>query len=133
MKITRAADYAIRLLAHLAAGEVETTSSELSQELGVPFTHLAKLVPTLSRHGFLFTKKGKGGGLRLALDPKKINLVQVIEAVEGPLVISDCIHNDASCKFSNKCKVRKCFSIVRQKMRQVLEETFISDLALSYS
>lgn len=133
MKLTRASDYAIRLLAHLAAGEVETTSSELSRELGVPFNHLAKLVQSLSRRGFLFTRKGKGGGLRLAIDPKKINLAAVIEAIEGPIVVSDCIFNKKSCRFSGKCKARKCFNKVRIKMRQVLAETYISDLAFQYS
>lgn len=133
MKITRASDYAIRLLAHLAAGEVETTSGELSSELGIPFNHLAKLVQTLSRRGFLFTRKGRGGGLSLALDPKKINLADVIEAIEGPLVVSDCVGNKKSCRFSGKCKARQCFSKVRIKMRQVLAETYISDLAFQYS
>lgn len=133
MKITRASDYAIRLLAHLAAGEVETTASILADELGIPFNHIAKLVQTLSRRGFLLTRKGKGGGLRLAVDPKKINLAEVIEAVEGPLTVSDCIFNRQSCKFSGKCKARKCLSQVRNKMREMLAETYIADLALQYN
>jgi len=133
MKITRASDYAIRLLAHLAAGEIETTSQVLAEELGIPLNHLAKLVQTLARRGFLSTRKGKGGGLRLAIDPKKINLAQVIEAVEGPLVISECLFNRQSCSFTTKCKVRKCLATVRQQMRQTLARTTISDLALQYN
>ncbi|MEA3493149.1 MAG: Rrf2 family transcriptional regulator [Candidatus Margulisiibacteriota bacterium] len=68
----------------------------------------------------------------MAIDPKKINLAEVIEAIEGPLVISDCIFNKRSCLFSGKCKARKCFSMVQSKMHEMLHKTYISDLALHY-
>jgi Rrf2 family nitric oxide-sensitive transcriptional repressor len=132
MKITRASDYAIRLLAHLAAGEVETTGGELANELGIPFNHLSKLIQKLARRGFLSTRKGKGGGLRLAVNPKNINLAQVIEVVEGPLVLSECILNRSSCQFSGKCKARKCLAGIKQRMNQMLVDTTIFDLALQY-
>ncbi|MBU0672508.1 MAG: Rrf2 family transcriptional regulator [Candidatus Margulisbacteria bacterium] len=133
MQITRASDYAIRLLAHLAAGEVETTSQTLSNELGVPLNHLAKLVQNLARRGYLITRKGKGGGLRLAVDPKKINLAQVIEAIEGPIMINKCLFHSQSCRFSRKCKVRKCLGGVQGKIQEMLASTTIFDMALQYS
>ncbi|MBU1026294.1 MAG: Rrf2 family transcriptional regulator [Candidatus Margulisbacteria bacterium] len=133
MKITRASDYAIRLLSHLAAGEIQTTSEELSGELGIPLNHLAKLVQVLGRRGFLLTRKGRGGGLRLGIDPKKVNVAQVIEAIEGPIVISECILNRKACNFSNKCKARKCLGALKQKMFNLLSGTSIADLALQYN
>ena len=133
MKITRATDFAIRLLAHLAAGEVETTCQKLSRELGIPYNHLAKLIQIMSRSGFVITKKGKGGGLRLAVDPKKINLAEVMEAVEGPVMINDCLLNKASCRFSGKCKARKCLGRVKSKINELLLKTSIYDIALSYN
>jgi len=133
MKITRAADYAIRLLAHLAVGEVETTSATLADELGIPLNHLAKLVQTLARQGYLFTKKGKGGGLKLALDPKKIKLAQIIEAVEGPIMVNECVFNHKNCKYSGKCKVRRCLKDVRGKIHEILMGTSIFDVALQYN
>ena len=133
MKITRATDFAIRLLAHLAAGEVETTCQVLSRELGIPYNHLAKLIQIMSRRGFVITKKGKGGGLRLAVDPKKINLAEVMEAVEGPVMINDCLLNKKSCRFSGKCKARKCLGAVKNQINQMLMKTTIHDIALSYN
>lgn len=129
MKITKASDFAIRLLTHLAAGEKEGTSQELARKLDIPFNHLAKLVQNLSRRGFLITRRGKGGGLKLAVDPKKINLTEVIEAVEGPIVINECIFNRERCRFSKECKVRKCLSRVRYKIHEILSATSILDLA----
>ena len=133
MKITRATDYAIRLLAHLAAGEVETTSATLASELGIPLNHLAKLVQTLARQGYLFTRRGKGGGLRLAIDPKKIKLAQIVEAVEGPIIVNECVLNNRNCKFSGKCKVRRCLKDVRSKIHEMLMATSIFDVALQYN
>jgi Rrf2 family nitric oxide-sensitive transcriptional repressor len=131
MKITRASDYAIRLLTHLATREEEGTSGELGKELDIPFNHLAKLVQILARKGYLITRKGKGGGLKLAADPKKIDLAEVIEAIEGPIVLSDCLFHRKSCRFSKNCKFRKCLSGVRSKIYQLFSNTTIFDLVTS--
>ncbi len=128
MKITKASDYAIRLLTHLAAGEKEGTSEEFARELDIPFNHLAKLVQNLSRRGFLITRKGRGGGLKLAADPQSINVGAVIEAVEGPILISECIFKREHCRFSRECKVRKCLARVRYKIQEILSTTSILDL-----
>lgn len=131
MKLTRAADYAIRILTHLASNNVESTSSDLAVKLDIPFNHIAKLVQMLSRNGFLLTRKGKGGGLKLAVNPKNINLYDVIEIIEGPMVLSDCILNLESCKFGKKCKVRRHLVKVRGKMQEMFSSATIFDLASS--
>ncbi len=128
MKITRASDFAIRLLVHLASKGGEGTSQELAKEINVSFNHLAKLVPILARHGFIITQKGKGGGIRLVKNPRKIDLAEVIEAIEGPIVISDCIFHKSSCCFSKKCKARKCLNKVRQGMLKILSKTTVKEL-----
>jgi len=128
MKLTRATDYALRILTHLASGGEGATSEELAQKLDVPFNHAAKLVQVLARKGYLVTRKGKGGGLRLSVDPKKIDLSAVIEAIEGPLIISDCLFHRDYCRFSPKCKVRKALARVRARMNEVLSSTTIYDL-----
>ena len=128
MKITRAADYAIRLLIHLAWDGGEWTSRELSGELDIPLNHLAKLVQSLARRGYLLTRKGKGGGLKLAMNPKKVSVADIIEAIEGPIVVSECILHKKSCRFSGKCQARKCLSQLRQQMQKTLQATSIYDL-----
>lgn len=129
MKLTRASDYGIRLLTCLASGCGEGTSEEFAKKLDIPFNHLAKLVQVLARRGFLVTTKGKGGGLKLAVDPRKINLAGVIEAIEGPLVMSDCIFHRESCRFSAKCRIRRVLAKARDKMNSVFLKTTIFDLA----
>jgi len=131
MKITRASDYAIRLLAHLASNGLEGKSDELARDLDIPFNHLAKLVQALARRGYLATRRGKGGGIKLAVDPRDISLRQVIEAVEGPLVISNCLFHREICRFSPKCRARQCLALVRQKINEVFSATTIFDLGIT--
>ena len=73
------------------------------------------------------------GGLKLAADPKKISLAAVVTAIEGPVMISDCLLNKASCPFSGKCKARKCLGAVKSRINQLLGATTIYDIALSYN
>jgi Rrf2 family protein len=133
MKLTRAADFAIRLLTRLAQEDRSWTNRELSKELDIPLNHLSKLVQQLSRRQFLLTRKGRGGGVRLAVDPKKINMADVVEVVEGPVIISDCIFNRRSCRFSKKCKARKCLGDIRNKIHKMLADTCIQDLVVTNS
>ena len=128
MNITKAADYAIRFLVQLVRQGGEGSCREIAEEIKVPFNHLAKLVNTLSRNGYLLTRKGKGGGIKLARDPKKIDLAEVVELIEGPITISDCILHRSSCSFSASCRVRPCWVKIKQQIRQYLSQQKLADL-----
>ncbi len=129
MNITRAVDYAFRLLTFLAAQGGEGSTRDMACEIDVSFNHLSKLVQRLSNAGILITKKGKGGGIKLSKPATKISLAEVYEAIEGPLYINDCLFHRKSCKFSGKCKVRKCLGKIQKKIRDMLSEQNILDLA----
>ena len=131
MIINRGSDFAIRLLIHLAAEGREMTSGEAAKKVDVPLNHLAKLVQILSKKGFIITRKGKGGGLKLAKAPGKINLAEVIEAVEGPIALSNCVFNRKCCRFSGKCKVRECLGTVQAKVHDMLAAKTIADVVCS--
>ncbi|MFA4844907.1 MAG: Rrf2 family transcriptional regulator [Candidatus Margulisiibacteriota bacterium] len=129
MNITRASDFAIRILVRLAVDGEATTCEALAKEIDVPYNHVAKIVQLLARRGFLLTRRGKCGGLSLAVDPRRISLADVIEAVEGPLTISHCVLRKESCRFSPKCKVRTCFGAVQAKIRGMLADRTILEMA----
>ena len=129
MNITKATDYAFRLLTHLAAKGGGGSSRELAGQIDVPFNHLAKLVQRLSNAGLLVTKKGKGGGIKLSKPASKINLAEVYEAIEGPLCLSDCLFHRKSCRFSKKCKVRKCLGKIQRQINRMLAQKNIMELA----
>jgi Rrf2 family protein len=128
MKLTRATDYAVRLLTYLAANGLEGKSIEIAKELNIPFNHLAKLVHTLGRQGYLFNRKGKAGGIRLAVDPKKTSLIEIIEAMEGPLALNDCLQSKDNCENSANCRFRRHLARIQEAMRESLGKSTISDL-----
>ncbi|MBU0572947.1 MAG: Rrf2 family transcriptional regulator [Candidatus Margulisiibacteriota bacterium] len=127
MKLTRSSDYAVRLLIHLAR-EGEGTSRKFARDLKIPFNHLSKVVQTLARKGYLISRKGKGGGISLAKEPSKIVVGKVIEDVEGPMVLSECILNLNACSFSKSCKFRKKLTSIKKCLHDLFSTT-ISELA----
>src|SRR3989339_36451 len=129
MKLTRTADYAVRLLISLAANGGEGTVKKKAEELNAPANHMVKVVHLLSRKGFLLTKKGKGGGFKLAVSPSKIRLSEVIEAAEGPVVVSDCLLHPEDCKLSKGCNFRKLLFVLRNDFKKALHDKTINDLA----
>lgn len=124
MKLTRASDFALRLLRQLSR-DTEGSSALMAQKLGIPFNHLAKIVQRLNREGFIIAKKGKGGGLRLARPAAKIKLSDVIEAMEGPFTLSDCLLSGELCQFSHSCKLRRKL----RQARDLLNDLFSGSVA----
>ena len=87
MKITRQADYATRAILYLARfnrGE-RVSTSQVAKEQKIPQSFLAKIISQLSVAGLLHTSRGARGGISLAREPEQITLLEVIEAIDGPI------------------------------------------------
>lgn len=107
MELTRKGDYAIRAMVYLAQqqpGQVIQTSM-ISQTQGIPETFLTKIIQTLQKAGLLITTRGVQGGVQLALPAAEISLLQVMEAVEGPLRLNRCARHQDACERSSFCPV----------------------------
>jgi len=105
MQITRQADYAVRAvlyLAQLGTGNRAATS-KIAEEKHIPPSFLAKIVSQLSIAGLLHTSRGARGGVTLARAPEAISLLEVVEAIDGPIRLNECAHSDGMCTFSNEC------------------------------
>jgi len=105
MQITRQADYAVRAvlyLAHLGRGNRAATS-KIAEEKHIPPSFLAKIISQLSIAGLLNTSRGARGGVTLARDPGEITLLEVVEAIDGPIRLNECAHDDGMCGLSNDC------------------------------
>ena len=105
MQITRQADYAVRAvlyLARLGAGNRAATS-QIAAEQHIPPSFLAKIISQLSIAGLLSTSRGARGGVTLARQPDKITLLEVVEAIDGPIRLNECAHADGMCAFEDDC------------------------------
>jgi Rrf2 family protein len=108
MQITRQADYAVRAVAYLAqlGPDRRAATSQIAEEKHIPPSFLAKIVSQLSVAGLLQTSRGARGGVSLARDPEDISLLEVVEAIDGPIVLNECAVDHSACTFSEDCPLQ---------------------------
>jgi Rrf2 family protein len=109
MQITRQADYAVRAVHYLAQLEPDqrAATSTIAQEQHIPPSFLAKIVSQLSVAGLLQTSRGARGGVSLARPPEEISLLDVVEAIDGPILLNECVGDSgSSCTYGNDCPMR---------------------------
>ncbi len=105
MQITRQADYAVRAVLYLTRLGVgnKAATSKIAQDQHIPPSFLAKIVSQLSIAGLLHTSRGAHGGVTLARNPEDISLLDVVEAIDGPIRLNECVHADGMCAFADDC------------------------------
>ena len=108
MQITRQADYAVRAVSYLAqiGADRRAATSQIAKEQQIPPSFLAQIVSQLSVAGLLQTSRGARGGVTLAKAPEEISLLEVVEAIDGPILLNDCVSDSNDCEFADKCLVR---------------------------
>lgn len=132
MQITKQADYAVRAILHLARNRgARTATGMIAAEQHIPPSFLAKIVAQLSVVGLLNTSRGAQGGVSLARDPKDITLLEVIEAIDGPIRLNDCVGEDhASCFLAETCPLRSVWSEAQERLVAHLKQVNFADMAL---
>ncbi len=130
MQITRQADYAVRAVLHLArAGNTErAATSSIAKEQRIPPSFLAKIISQLSIAGLLHTSRGARGGVTLAREPKDITLLEVVEAIDGPIQLNECVANDGVCTFEEDCPIRPVWCNAQDELVKRLKGTSFADM-----
>ncbi len=132
MKVSTKGDYGIRALIELAHhyGEVKPTQSgEIAARQSIPESYLEQLLTTLRRAGFIRSVRGPQGGHALIRDPESIPVSEVIVALEGSILPSDCLDESSACSKGGGCAQRDMWQAVREAILGVLENATIADLA----
>jgi Rrf2 family protein len=130
LKLTKAGDYAIQAMLHLASLPEGTYAmrSEIARAQSSPSSFVAKILRRLVRAKLLTSSRGVHGGFSLARPPAEINFLQVIEAIEGPLRLVDCSHNGAGCSREPECPAASVWGLVENSMRHILSTTSLEEL-----
>lgn len=124
MQITRQADYAIRAVRYLAKqGEERSATSTVAKEMKIPPSFLAKIISQLSIAGLLHTSRGARGGVTLARAARDISVLDVVEAIDGPILLNECVGDPANCSFSDECLVHPIWVEVQDTLVKRLRET----------
>lgn len=133
MKITRAGDYALRVMSFIASQESGKTfmRNELSDTCKVPDSFLGKILQSLSRNNILHSERGKNGGFKLTKTPKEITIYDVLRAVEGDIVINECLGENDFCKNTDCCKTYNVLKKVKENFISDLKRYTIADISSS--
>jgi Rrf2 family protein len=124
LQIRRETDYAIRCIYYLAGKEKEVIMvDEISREMKIPKSFLAKILQRLSKAGIVNSYVGIKGGFYLARKPQKINLYDVITAIEGPVAMNRCTVDKRSCSLSKTCMIHPIWIEVRSEIEQILKKS----------
>jgi Rrf2 family protein len=131
MEITRQADYAIRSMVHLAElpldGRVSTAT--ISEAEGIPLPFLTKVISRLATAGLVTTSRGMGGGVSLARPPEEVTLLQVVEAVDGPILLNHCLLRPGTCERDGFCAAHDVWANVQDRLVQELGGVTMRDMA----
>jgi Rrf2 family protein len=103
-------------------------AARIAREIGAPQNYLGKLLQALAREGLVESQKGLGGGFRLALVPREITLLDVVEPLEHVSRWSGCILGRSECSDGNPCAIHNRWKAVREAYLQMLSRTTIAEL-----
>ncbi len=130
MEISRRTDYGVRVILDLAAvsGNGRASTQEIASRQNIPGPFLAKIVSQLSLAGLVTTHRGAGGGVSLARPPSEISLLQVIEALEGPIRLNRCVIEPSQCPRDDVCPIHPIWAKAQVELTSLLQFTTFDEL-----
>jgi Rrf2 family protein len=123
MLITREIDYAVRCVLEVAR-RGQTSTAEVAEAAGIPVSILGRIVSAASKAGILETRRGAKGGVRLSRDPAEISMLEVIEAVNGPLTVNLCCDDPDYCEHSDDCPIMPICADATRQLERVFSVSF---------
>lgn len=134
LRISKLTDYGTVVLAHLAKepGGV-CSAADVAQATGIAVPTVSKLLKSLARAELVTSRRGANGGYQLARDPRDISAASVIDALEGPVSITECSASDSHCDYESVCDVGSAWQRINIAIRRALEDISLTDLQIANS
>jgi Rrf2 family protein len=131
MQLTRAADYAVRVMVHLATlpAHERALLPALAEATGAPESFLSKVLQALSRAKLITSRRGQSGGFEILPRGREASMREVIEAIDGPIFLNVCLISERACGRENWCPAHPVWAQAQQAMLDVLSKARISELA----
>jgi FeS assembly SUF system regulator len=130
-KLSKKADYGLIAVKHLATHRSvhACSANEIAEEYGISATLMAKVLQKLARQALVAAKHGSSGGYQLAKHPDHISALDVISAIDGPVLITSCVTSHGACDATEKCSVREPLRRVNESILHVLSNVTISQMS----
>ena len=128
LRMSKLTDYATVLLAHMADRTGVSSSAELAASTQLTLPTVSKLLKTLAKAGLVESVRGPLGGYRLARSPAAISAAEIIDALEGPVAITECSAAAGQCGLEPVCLVGSAWQRINRSIRRALDQVSLVDL-----
>ena len=129
MQLTSRTEYAVRAMIDLARlGGGQATAREIAKRQDIPPKFLPQIMVDLSRAGLVQGTRGSGGGVRLAVDPAKVTIRRIVDAIEGPMALYNCLEEGGVCKRQGRCEVQHIWAWAQSRFLEALDEFTLQDI-----
>ena len=131
IRLSNLADYAVVVMTAAArCDDPRLSAAAVAAHTGIPAPTVAKLMGTLAKHGLLVSTRGVAGGFHLAADPASISVAAIVEAVDGPIALTNCQQGELSaCTLEGSCAVRPHWGPINLAVRDALGAVTLAQLA----
>jgi FeS assembly SUF system regulator len=130
LRIGKLTDYATVILAMLAADRLRLqTAATLSQRTHIAAPTVAKLLKQMHRAGLVNSTRGTHGGYQLAREPENISAAAILDALEGPIALTECSAGSGQCDIEHTCAVGRTWQRISVAIRRSLNEVTLAQLA----
>ena len=131
MRINKLTDYGIVIAVRIAHGEPGRlhTAREIAAATRVPQPTVTRLLKQLARSGILASTRGASGGYALAEPPEAISVARMVEALEGPIALTECSEAICNCALEEDCAVEAPWQTISLAVRGALESVTLADMA----
>jgi Rrf2 family transcriptional regulator, iron-sulfur cluster assembly transcription factor len=131
--LSNTSKYAIRAVIYLALNSENNAKigiKQISKELDIPTPFLGKILQTLAKHKLLSSTKGPHGGFGLNKEPEQINLMDIVEIIDGLDSFNMCVLGLPSCtENENHCPIHKNYAGIREQLKNLFQTENIGELA----
>jgi FeS assembly SUF system regulator len=129
LRMSRLTDYGTVVLAHLASNNSNCVSAtKLAAVSGIALPTVSKLLKSLAKAELVHSTRGAHGGYHLARKPQQISAAEVIDALEGPISITECSSHNSHCSYESICNVGSAWQRVNIAIRRALDDISLADL-----
>lgn len=128
-RVSRLTDYATVVMTCIAAhpGDVLSTA-QIAEETHLELPTVSKLLKSLGHAGLVDSFRGVNGGYRLARPADEISLAEIVEAMEGPLGMTECSLSDGHCERESQCGVRGSWQRINHVLDNALRTMSLADM-----
>ena len=131
MQLTRAADYAVRVMVYLAtlSDEKRALLPDLAHATDAPGSFLSKVLQSLAHAQLISSRRGKLGGFTILPRGREATMLQVVQAIDGPICLNVCLNGNKECERKPSCPAHPVWARAQRAMLEVLTSATISSMA----